>query len=35
MRFSTIFGLGEALVREPFQRLIEERALSGYKYTGF
>ena len=26
---------GEALVRKPFQRLIEERALLGYKYTGF
>ena len=26
---------GEELVREPFQRLIEERALLGYKYTGF
>lgn len=26
---------GEELVREPFQRLIERRALSAYKYTGF
>lgn len=26
---------GDELVREPFQRLIEERALLAYKYTGF
>jgi glucose-1-phosphate cytidylyltransferase len=26
---------GEELVREPFQRLIEEQALLAYKYTGF
>jgi glucose-1-phosphate cytidylyltransferase len=26
---------GEELVREPFQRLIEKRALLAYKYTGF
>jgi glucose-1-phosphate cytidylyltransferase len=26
---------GEELVREPFQRLIEKRALLSYKYTGF
>jgi glucose-1-phosphate cytidylyltransferase len=26
---------GEELVREPFQRLIEEKALLAYKYTGF
>lgn len=26
---------GEELVREPFQRLIEQRALMAYKYTGF
>jgi glucose-1-phosphate cytidylyltransferase len=26
---------GEELVREPFQRLIEEEALMAYKYTGF
>jgi len=26
---------GEELVREPFQRLIEERTLLAYKYTGF
>jgi len=26
---------GEELVREPFRRLIEERALVAYKYTGF
>jgi glucose-1-phosphate cytidylyltransferase len=26
---------GDELVREPFQRLIEERALFSYKYTGF
>jgi len=26
---------GDELVREPFQRLIEERALLSYKYTGF
>jgi glucose-1-phosphate cytidylyltransferase len=28
-------GAGEELVREPFQRLIEKRALQAYKYTGF
>jgi len=28
-------GPGEELVREPFRRLIEKRALLGYKYTGF
>jgi glucose-1-phosphate cytidylyltransferase len=26
---------GEELVREPFQRLIEQRALLGYRYNGF
>jgi glucose-1-phosphate cytidylyltransferase len=26
---------GEELVREPFQRLIEKKALLAYKYTGF
>jgi glucose-1-phosphate cytidylyltransferase len=26
---------GEELVREPFQRLIQQRALLAYKYTGF
>ena len=26
---------GEELVREPFQRLIEEKALLAYKYGGF
>lgn len=26
---------GEELVREPFQRLIERKALMAYKYTGF
>ena len=26
---------GDELVREPFQRLIEKRALLAYKYTGF
>jgi glucose-1-phosphate cytidylyltransferase len=26
---------GEELVREPFQRLIQKRALSTYKCTGF
>jgi glucose-1-phosphate cytidylyltransferase len=26
---------GEELVREPFQRLVEEHALLGYKYAGF
>jgi glucose-1-phosphate cytidylyltransferase len=26
---------GEELVREPFRRLIEKRALLAYKYTGF
>jgi glucose-1-phosphate cytidylyltransferase len=26
---------GEELVREPFQRLIQERALMAYKYNGF
>jgi len=26
---------GEELVREPFQRLIEKRALMAYKYSGF
>jgi glucose-1-phosphate cytidylyltransferase len=26
---------GEELVREPFQRLIEDKALLAYKYTGF
>jgi glucose-1-phosphate cytidylyltransferase len=26
---------GEELVREPFQRLIEKRALLSYKYSGF
>jgi glucose-1-phosphate cytidylyltransferase len=26
---------GDELVREPFQRLIEEQALLAYKYTGF
>jgi glucose-1-phosphate cytidylyltransferase len=26
---------GEELVREPFQRLIEEQSLLAYKYTGF
>jgi glucose-1-phosphate cytidylyltransferase len=26
---------GDELVREPFQRLIEERALHSYKYSGF
>jgi glucose-1-phosphate cytidylyltransferase len=26
---------GEELVREPFQRLVEEQALLGYKYAGF
>jgi glucose-1-phosphate cytidylyltransferase len=26
---------GEELVREPFQRLIQKRALLAYKYTGF
>lgn len=28
-------GPGEELVREPFQRLIREKALHAYKYTGF
>ena len=28
-------GPGEELVREPFQRLIENQALLAYKYTGF
>jgi len=27
--------LGDELVREPFQRLIEKQALLAYKYTGF
>jgi glucose-1-phosphate cytidylyltransferase len=26
---------GEELVREPFQRLIQQQALLAYKYTGF
>jgi len=26
---------GEELVREPFQRLVDEKALLAYKYTGF
>jgi len=26
---------GDELVREPFQRLIDKKALLGYKYTGF
>jgi glucose-1-phosphate cytidylyltransferase len=26
---------GEELVREPFQRLIEKKALLAYKYPGF
>jgi glucose-1-phosphate cytidylyltransferase len=26
---------GDELVREPFRRLIEKRALLAYKYTGF
>ena len=26
---------GEELVRQPFQRLIDKRALLAYKYTGF
>ena len=26
---------GEELVREPFQRLIQQRALMAYKYNGF
>lgn len=33
-----IFGLihpGDELVREPFQRLIDKRALQAYKYNGF
>lgn len=28
-------GPGEELVREPFQRLIDRRALLAYRYTGF
>ena len=28
-------GAGEELVREPFQRLIKENQLTGYKYDGF
>ncbi len=28
-------GPGEELVREPFQRLIEKKALLAYKYAGF
>lgn len=28
-------GPGEELVREPFQRLIEQRALLAYRYSGF
>ena len=34
-RFSIIFSLGEELVREPLQRLIQKKALLAYKYTGF
>jgi glucose-1-phosphate cytidylyltransferase len=26
---------GDELVREPFQRLIDQKALLAYKYTGF
>jgi glucose-1-phosphate cytidylyltransferase len=28
-------GPGEELVRQPFQRLIDRKALLAYKYTGF
>ena len=35
MRSSDTFRRARNLVREPFQRLIEKKALLAYKYTGF